>query len=297
MTSLVLEIQKDALDKNINISDLLRKGLVLAKKLKIKEFETWVIKELNGYTKRTDIPKYREVRGEPKAYNPYRGYIPIVFNDSKTADLFCVNKISQPIAEVEDMARDAGKGSTLTMPYSPEIQTSLMRATGNNFSSALIIPAIRAIGIVDAVRTVILDWTLKLEEEGILGEGFSFTPEEIKKATNTSHNINNFYGTINQANIQQDNKRAIQKPKVNIDCDKVINFLDELDSVKNKLELKKEVKAELISDLNSVRSQVKSPNPKMSIIELGLSSIKNILEGAGGVIVAQLLATLAGCNT
>lgn len=29
--------------------------------------------------------------------------------------------------------------------------------------------------IVDAVRTVVLNWALKLEEDGVVGEGMSFT--------------------------------------------------------------------------------------------------------------------------
>ena len=36
MNSLVLELQRDALHKNVKVSDLLRKALVVAKKLEIK---------------------------------------------------------------------------------------------------------------------------------------------------------------------------------------------------------------------------------------------------------------------
>jgi len=36
--------------------------------------------------------------------------------------------------------------------------------------------------IFDAVRNRILDWTLKLEAEGILGEGMTFTPKEKEAA-------------------------------------------------------------------------------------------------------------------
>ena len=57
MSSLVFELQRDALNRNASVSDLLRKALVVSKKLKISEFEKWVTNELNGYSE--DIPDYR----------------------------------------------------------------------------------------------------------------------------------------------------------------------------------------------------------------------------------------------
>src|SRR5690606_25216640 len=43
-------------------------------------------------------------------------------------------------------------------------------------------------GILDAVRNTILNWALKLEQEGIVGEGMRFTSEE-KAIAMTSQNI------------------------------------------------------------------------------------------------------------
>jgi hypothetical protein len=37
-------------------------------------------------------------------------------------------------------------------------------------------------GIVDTVRTIIVEWSLKLEAEGILGAGMTFSESEKKKA-------------------------------------------------------------------------------------------------------------------
>jgi hypothetical protein len=54
--------------------------------------------------------------------------------------------------------------------------------------------------VFDAVRNRILDWTLNLEAEGILGEGMTFTPQEKDRAAAmTSINIGsveNFQGVI-----------------------------------------------------------------------------------------------------
>ncbi|WP_433971895.1 hypothetical protein [Tunturiibacter lichenicola] len=47
---------------------------------------------------------------------------------------------------------------------------------------AVIISSGEAWGIVDAVRTALLDWSLKLEQAGIKGEDLSFSNEEREKA-------------------------------------------------------------------------------------------------------------------
>ncbi|HBP87483.1 MAG TPA: hypothetical protein DD706_07295 [Nitrospiraceae bacterium] len=45
--------------RKIPIADLLRKALVVARKLGLKEFEWWVAKELSGYEETKDVPQYR----------------------------------------------------------------------------------------------------------------------------------------------------------------------------------------------------------------------------------------------
>lgn len=77
MSGIVLELQREALSKDANIESLLRKAYVIAKKLKLKEFEDWIQLEQNGYGSR-EVPEYRYVQGQIKARNPYYGWIPVV---------------------------------------------------------------------------------------------------------------------------------------------------------------------------------------------------------------------------
>ena len=49
MSSIVLELQKDLLDKDCDILQALRKAHVIAVKLHLTEFDTWIQNELNGY--------------------------------------------------------------------------------------------------------------------------------------------------------------------------------------------------------------------------------------------------------
>jgi hypothetical protein len=83
MSSVVLELQRDALDKNVGVSDLLRKALVVARKLSLHDFQAWVENELNGYRDTFNIPDYREMHGQVRGFNPYRGWLPIMFNSKE----------------------------------------------------------------------------------------------------------------------------------------------------------------------------------------------------------------------
>ena len=51
MGGIVIELQREALDEKISIESLIRKAYLVAKKLKLKEFEEWLNQEQNGYKK------------------------------------------------------------------------------------------------------------------------------------------------------------------------------------------------------------------------------------------------------
>ncbi|RZG43836.1 AbiTii domain-containing protein, partial [Acinetobacter wuhouensis] len=57
--SLLREIQNDAVNSNVKVSDLLRRCKVLAYRLGNEDFKTWVDSELNGYELLDGIPSYR----------------------------------------------------------------------------------------------------------------------------------------------------------------------------------------------------------------------------------------------
>ena len=62
------------------------KAHLIASKLKLHDFDTWVQSELNGYSygDKDKIPNYRKVKGTLKAFNPYRGWISAQCSDDKT---------------------------------------------------------------------------------------------------------------------------------------------------------------------------------------------------------------------
>lgn len=76
MEGIVIQLEKEALDESVSIESLLRKAYLVARKLKLSDFEEWINNEQNGYKR--EVPDYRMIHGEYRAWNPYRGWIPVI---------------------------------------------------------------------------------------------------------------------------------------------------------------------------------------------------------------------------
>ena len=82
MSSLVQQLQQDALDQNVPVADLLRKAKFVATKLAVEEEIEWIESELNGYSNQDETPPYRRMMGVPKALNTTQGCLPIYFTNN-----------------------------------------------------------------------------------------------------------------------------------------------------------------------------------------------------------------------
>lgn len=201
MSKLILELQRDAISENCSLGELLRKSLVVAKKLRITDFELWVGHELNGYPPGSEIPKYREVVGSIKAWNPYNGWIPMFMENTDDAEVFSRRMIGQAVGSLESLVSSQDVGS-LQVPFSPEVEASLMRGMELPLQPTLHVGSNQVDGILQAVRNTILNWALDLESRGILGDDMSFTSEEKQAAQEMQTiNIGQFQGVL--GNVQQ----------------------------------------------------------------------------------------------
>src|ERR1700731_741858 len=127
--SIVLELQRDALDPAVPVSDLLRKALVVASKLEQRDLETWINSELNGYPDEPDlnVPPYRRIVGEVKALNPFHGWVPLHSKEPRILELLTNRPCGQRVAELEHLLAKLGDGGHLTMPLPPETQVNLQK--------------------------------------------------------------------------------------------------------------------------------------------------------------------------
>ena len=177
----LLELQRDALDRNVLITELLRKALVVARKLKIDDFEQWVSQELNGYGDSSTVPDYRMITGQVKVWNPYHGWQPMYFKNSEMESILSKRACGQTIAEIESLIKNETKYDSFQMPFSSEVLSKLRKGIKFNTEITLMTSSTSLVRILEAVRTIILNWSMKLEEDGILGDGMSFTEQEKNK--------------------------------------------------------------------------------------------------------------------
>jgi hypothetical protein len=106
---LVLEIQRDALDKDVPVTTLLRKVRLAAAKLQLTIVEEWVGHELNGYT--GELPAYRKTRGTPTVWNPYHGWQP-VGGDVAFLEIASEVQISESLASIEAALKAKSDGGS-----------------------------------------------------------------------------------------------------------------------------------------------------------------------------------------
>ena len=189
--SIVLKLQKKCLDQNENLQSLLREALLISTKLKLNDFKEWINFELKGYISKEVTPEYRKINQTLKFFNPYDGWIDAQLSE-ELFDIIGKIEILQPIAELEHLLTENGE---LSMSIAPNHIQFLQKTFNTDCKPGFFIVKTALFGITEQVRNLLLEWTLKLEEDGILGnEDLIFTEEEKESAK--SIHVENFHGVI-----------------------------------------------------------------------------------------------------
>lgn len=203
MAKVVIELQHEALKSDFDIMNLLRKAYLVARKLKLQEFENWVNNELNGYKDLDKIPDYRLLRGELKAWNPCYGWIP-VFLQKDNEDI-TTHMAPDSLANLLNVYENS-ENKNATLQFNATMNNYLSKCCHYKTKYALMIGTNQIYNIIECIRNIILDWSITLEENGIMGNELQFSDTEKEIANKTpviNHYINNFYGTVNETQIQQ----------------------------------------------------------------------------------------------
>lgn len=298
MMPLVLQLQQDALNREVPVTDLLRKALVVARKLKLPEFESWIRRELEGYQPDAEFPPYRKMRGQVRGWNPFHGWLPVHIQNAEHAERIMTRPTPQPIAEIEDLLADQKTGE-LQMPFDPDAEMVFQRATQEVTSFVTLISRSALAGILNAVRNTILNWTLELEAKDVVGEGLSFTAAELKAAAGSGSVNNYFMGPVQTAQIQHSSPYAIQVAAPPLDLAELRRFLESWQAQVPGLGLEANDRASVAAEVATIEAALTSPTPRQSVIRECLESMRRVLEGAAGnvagpLILQQLIQLLGG---
>ena len=279
MRSIILDLQNEIVSSNQKVSDLLRKTYIIARKLKIVDFERWIHNELNGYKEKSDIPHYRTMVGELRGLNPFHGWLPVIIPDAEIQKILTQHKNFQGIPDLENLIGMEEVKRGIHVPL-PDAYSSF---TGHETKYKLQLSIVQINTIIETVKNIILEWLLKLEEDGIMGDDLTFSNEEKEKAIKNNYTVNYFYGNVTGSQIQQNTINSSQD--LSFDFEKLKEIINLLKENVNNISQDNDNK-ELSHAILAVETELKKDKPKTNIIQELLKTIRNILEGVAGNIIA-----------
>lgn len=296
MNSVVLELQKEVTRADCDVVSVLRRAHLIASKLDLREFDQWIVKELNGYGFQNEAPDYRSVSGQLKAYNPYNGWIPVMLNEPDLEVKICCPKMINSISEIVSLCK--ADGSRLIMPLPSEVQKTLNDMSNNPFpmQMALHVSKTAAEDIIEQVKNTLIEWTLELESKGILGEGMSFNEQEKESAKSIPQQINNYYSSnVINGTTEKIQANAGQTINAVFDYEESKRVVEEAeDKIQNSDELSPENKEEVLELLRDIKDKIDAKKNR-TIIKAAFVGLKDYLINVGaGLTVAYIQGKMQG---
>jgi len=291
VAGIVIELQQEVLKQDCDIVNVLRRAHVIATKLQLTEFDSWITHELNGYPNQEVCPEYQKIKGVLKAFNPYQGWIPAMISDIEMETDVCERKMANSISEIVSLCQEENDLLSEFTGAQTEILNKIFRTTFP-MKYALFIPRTSVMDIIEKVKNTILEWTLKLEEKGIIGDNMTFTEKEKNTATSIPQTINNYYGDTKIVNSSGDNTTVVagDNNNVSFSYEKASKIIEEIEKSINNENLNQddlETAKDILVDIRDKIDQKKKP----SIIKATLSGLKDFLIGAGANVAAALIQT------
>ena len=198
--SIVLELQKEAMKSDKDILTILRMALVVATKLDLNDFVEWINNELKGYQTTDTIPIYRKVKGLIKYSNGSDGWQELRIENNNNEVLEHTIDVTNSIPNLS--ALDSKNPHCLLLNLTGETVTTLRNITGSNSDFYKTLSTTSSItDIIEQVRTIILEWSLMLEKNCVLGSDLTFTKDEIEIAKTNPEIINYINNAIINKNI------------------------------------------------------------------------------------------------
>lgn len=288
MESIVNSLQRELIDKDLDVIVALRKAKVIASKLNISDFGLWVENELNGYSD-DNVPTYRKVKGILKA-KCFSKYVTVSIGNSQLENKICEQSMQQPISQIMNFINGKDKDSLLLYPPG-EVQHALNECYDIGYPTEFVLLVEQGAmqRIIESVKDKLLDWTLALEKKGIVGEGLVFSCEEKQAAKELNYPVNNYFGTTNIISGQVDNMQLVSGNDNDIIIDQSIG--KEIAKVRGAIEkeqLSEQDREKALSLLSEINEKIEQKE-KTSKIKAALSTLKDFLISVGADITAAII--------
>lgn len=196
----MLQLQRELLNQHTKTSQLLALALFVARKLKLNDVINILSPELNGYQGDQPVSPFRFIKGELISFDGKQEQKIALSSDH----LVQYDQVRLSVSAIEELC-DRNEGEFFYIPIQnkkieSEIQSKIKSqkvslysrfGVGNNTFEKDIVDAltpdsdirlkvnrINYLHILHTVRSIIQSWSIILEEQGFVGESFTFTQEE-----------------------------------------------------------------------------------------------------------------------
>jgi hypothetical protein len=283
---LVFELQRMAVSPDVSVVQLVRAAKLVATKLGPGEAADWIDRELNGYDNLSMLPKYRILTGECRAFNPFRGWIPVQFPNAEFHDMCSEARVGQSLGSMEPLLTDGSDHATL--PFRFEQQRFLQQTFKEDMTFAIRLSKGHINGIFDAVRNLTLNWSLSLERAGVRGDNMSFTLTEKQEAKPVSQQF--FIQNAGVIGNVSDNATVTNNQQVtgSLSIDGVRDLVQQAKSSISALPA--DTRRQVAPLLDEIEQETRSRQPNQGKLKTALASVKSICEGTAGNLIATGIA-------
>jgi AbiTii len=286
--SLIEQLQAEATQRSVPITDLLRKAKLAGAKLGRIDLIAWVDHELSGYLDiaGSELPTYRQVKGEIKFRNPYKGW--------QSVGLHVEMPFVHPIGEIVGLISNDSGYVMASVPT--EFADKIRRELGVNVDVRFHASCSAFEAVVEGIRNAVLDWAVKLELAGVRGDGISFSPAEAQRAQSVNINIGSIgnavglgafgdYASIS-GTIQADSGQLARR---------VMELVKQVNQQLAGSGLSEQIQVAMRESLAELREAASMPKPEISHLRGGLQRLLRVVEGsAGNLIASGAQALIAG---
>jgi hypothetical protein len=189
------------------------------------------------------------------------------------------------MASLEELAK-APENATIQFPFSDAI-VKLLNESSHTHGIIAVLEVDRSaiVSILDRVRTLALDWALKMEQAGVLGSEFNFNAADREKAKGITTMIN--IGTIGQfaGNLGAGNVAGDVTVR-GVDVKLVSDFAAQLKAHVDELTAAGAEGPTLKERLDQLEAELRKAPPTTSVLRGLLVDVRNAIAGAAGNLMA-----------
>lgn len=289
--SIIRDLTNDA-----TISRIMLKAQAIASALGIEDFSNWVKREQNGYEQGDDIPNYRKTKCTAKV-NLTQGFkiltnydVPLDAIPDRTArEMLSYIYFSEPISELEQVSNKADPEGLLKVvaPAYAYAKVGEIFPYANIDMLWKLVNVTAASGVVEKVKSRMLDFFIELDKKQKLGIDFNLLEgkKEVAQMMNQTINTGIYYSGVGDLNVSH----SVVGNEISFDRESLTSFIKQ---IRDCHELDGNQDAE--DEIAAIEKELQKSVPKPKFIKKSLLFLKDLAVNIGANIAAQYITNALG---